>query len=359
MKKTILYDEHVKLNAKMVEYAGYLMPIEYTGLTDEHLAVRTSSGVFDVSHMGEILIEGNDATKFVNAIVTSSVPKCKKRMMYGMMLQEDGGIVDDLMMYHYHEKKILLVVNASNLAKDLLWIKSLVKNDDIQITDLSPITSQLALQGRTSEEVLSTLTSYDLTTLKMFDFDDVIIGGKVFLVSRSGYTGEDGFEIYGKHDDILMLFKLLIDKKVTPCGLGCRDTLRFEANLPLYGHEISDTINPFEATLGFAVDMNKQFIGKTVLDETLAKGLTKKVVALELLERGIARNPYEVLNINNDVIGYITTGYLLPGKERAVALAMLNEGYWELGTKVFVRIRKNLVSAVVRNKKFLSKGYKK
>ncbi len=354
MKKTVLYDEHLKLGAKMVEYAGYLMPVEYSGLSTEHLAVRTTCGVFDVSHMGEILIEGKEATKFANYLITSSVPKQNKRMMYGMMLYEDGNIVDDLMMYHYHPDKILLVVNASNLEKDFAWIKEKTHGFDVTVTDLSEQTSQLALQGREAWKVLQELTAYDLSKMKMFDFDNMEIINRSFLVSRSGYTGEDGFEIYGNGSDIANLFVTLIEKGVVPCGLGCRDTLRFEANLPLYGHEIDSTINPLEATLGFAVDKEKAFFGKEAL---INKPLKRKVVGLELLERGIARHPYDVLNEQGEKVGYITTGYLLPGKTQPVALAMLDEGYWALGTTVYVQIRKNTVKAVVRNKKFLNKTY--
>lgn len=354
MKKTVLYEEHLKLGAKMVEYAGYAMPVEYSGLANEHLAVRNTVGVFDVSHMGEILIEGKDATDFANYLITSSVPKQNKRMMYGMMLYESGTIVDDLMMYHYHPEKILLVVNASNLEKDYAWITKQAQSFDVRITNLSDETSQLALQGKEAWKILQEMTDYNLSKMKMFDFDEMNILNLPFLVSRSGYTGEDGFEIYGKGSSIITLFQTLIAKGVTPCGLGCRDTLRFEANLPLYGHEIDADIDPFEATLGFAVDMAKDFIGKKALE---GKQLKRKVVAIELLERGIARNPYEVLNEQGEKIGYITTGYLLPGKTQAVALAMLEEGYWAIGTTVYVQIRKSTVKAVVRNKKFLNKTY--
>ena len=359
MKKTVLYDEHVRLGAKIVEYAGYLMPVEYSGLTPEHLAVRTTCGLFDVSHMGEILIEGKETKAFVNYLATCAVPTKQKRMVYGMMLKPNGGIVDDLMMYYFHDEKIILVVNASNLEKDLVWVQEQSQTFDVKITDLSPQTSQLALQGRGAESILQTLTDTYLGGFKMYDFAEIIVNNNQFLVSRSGYTGEDGFEIYGSAPDILALFRILIDKGVTPCGLGARDTLRFEANLPLYGHEIGITINPLEATLTFACAFEKDFIGRDALIAVKEKGLKRKVVALELKEKGIARADYEVVNQNGENIGYITTGYLVPGGDKAVALAMLQQGYWDLGTIVGVRIRKNVAQAVVRNKKFLNKVYKK
>jgi len=358
MKKTVLYDEHIKLGAKMVEYAGYWMPVEYQGITAEHLAVRNACGVFDVSHMGEILIRGKDAKKFVNYLVTSEVPKTPKKMAYGMLLYEHGGIVDDLMVYFRSDEDIMLVVNASNKDKDYEWIKSHQAGYDVEIIDASDETSLLAVQGPSAAIIIANYTTYDLDTLRMFNFDDIDLLDLPFIVSRSGYTGEDGFEIYGSHDAILTLFKKLIDDGVTPCGLGCRDTLRFEANMPLYGHEIDQDINPLEATLTFALALDKDFIGKEAILAAKAKGITRKVVGIELLDKGIARAGYEVLK-EDQVIGYITTGYMIPGTNKAYALAMLNQGNWEIGTEVLVKIRKNLVPAKVRDKKFLNKKYKK
>jgi aminomethyltransferase len=343
----------------MVEFAGFLMPIEYSGLIDEHLAVRNNCGVFDVSHMGEILITGTDAREFVDALITNAIPTKEKRMAYALMCHPDGGIVDDLMTYYYNDDKILLVVNASNLDKDLEWINEQLKgyNFNVNVRDISDDTSLLALQGPNAVNVLQGMTEFNLNNFIMFDFDEIIINGKEFLVSRSGYTGEDGFEIYGPNNDILELFKVLV-KVATPCGLGCRDTLRFEANLPLYGHEIDRDINPLEATLGFAVDLKKNFIGSDVLKLSKENGLERKVVGLELLERGIARSGYDV-EVDGNKIGYITTGYMVPGTEKTIALAMLDNPYWEIGQEVCVRIRKNLVKAVIRNKRFLNKKYQK
>lgn len=207
MKKTVLYDEHIKLGAKMVEYAGYWMPVEYQGITAEHLAVRNACGVFDVSHMGEILIRGKDAKKFVNYLVTSEVPKTPKKMAYGMLLYEHGGIVDDLMVYFRSDEDIMLVVNASNKDKDYEWIKSHQAGYDVEIIDASDETSLLAVQGPSAAIIIANYTTYDLDTLRMFNFDDIDLLDLPFIVSRSGYTGEDGFEIYGSHDAILTLFK--------------------------------------------------------------------------------------------------------------------------------------------------------
>lgn len=358
MNKTVLYDEHLKHGAKMVEFGGYLMPIEYTSISLEHQAVRERSGLFDVSHMGEIFIIGRDATKFVNYVLTNdvSIPSPGK-MIYGLLLNENGGVIDDLMVYKYSNEKYLLVVNASNKDKDYAWLISQKDSFDVNIIDESSNFSLLALQGPLSMKVLQKLTDYPLDNLKLFDFDDFKIVGKEFMVSRSGYTGEDGFEIYGSNEDILMLFKeFVILPEVSLCGLGCRDTLRFEAGMPLYGHEIDNNINPLEAGLNFAVNLDKNFIGREELIQAKNEGLKRKVVGLEILERGIARSGYEVL-CNDQVIGYITTGYMIPNTEKILAFALIDSDYAKIGTELKVKIRRNLVLARVRNKKFLDKKY--
>lgn len=356
MKKTILYDEHINNHAKMVEYAQFLMPVEYTGLVNEHLAVRNDCGLFDVSHMGEILIKGPDTFKFIDYMMTGKLTKQDMRMSYGLMLYPDGTVVDDLMTYRLEENNMMLVVNAGNKGKDLEWLISHKEGYNIEIIDLSDSIGLLALQGPNAHKVLGRLTNFDLSTMQMFDIRNVNINNCDFLISRSGYTGEDGFEIYGSNFDTVKLFKELVNLGVTLCGLGSRDTLRFEANMPLYGHEISDSINPLEATLKFAVDLEKDFIGKDALLKALDKGLNRKIVALELLEKGIARSDYEVYS-NEEKIGYITTGYMIPGTTNTYALAMLDIGYWEIGTVVDIKIRNKFVKAKVRSKKFLNKRY--
>lgn len=356
MKKTVLYDEHLKHGAKMVEYANFLMPVEYQGLIQEHLAVRQNCGLFDVSHMGEIIITGKDTVKFVNYLITNRVNETPHKMTYGLMLYPDGGVIDDLMCYFFDQEKIMLVVNAGNLDKDDTWIKKTALDFDVKVENASERIGLLALQGPNAVNVLQKHTNYQLSEMKMFDFREFAIDNLPYLVSRSGYTGEDGFEIYGANDDIVKLFSTLANEGVALCGLGARDTLRFEANMPLYGHELSDKINPYEATLGFAVELTKDFIGHDALVKVKEAGIKRKIVALELQERGIARSDYEV-EADGKVIGYITTGYMIPGVNKAYALAMLDEGYWDLGCEVFIRIRQHLVKAVVRNKKFLNKKY--
>lgn len=358
-KKTPLYDEHVKRGGKIVEFGGYLLPVEYTSITNEHMMVRENCGLFDVSHMGEVFVTGPDSTKYLNYLLTSNVEKqTNNRMQYGMALYEDGTIVDDLMIYKYNDEKYLIVVNASNTDKDYNWFVKNISNYNVKVENKSDSFSQLALQGPKAYEILNKLSDYDFDNMKFYDFKDVIIDGKEFICSRSGYTGGDGFEIYGKPSDIVSLFITLASLNVTLCGLGCRDTLRFEGSLPLYGHEISDQINPLMACLSFACDFSKDFIGKDSLLK-YKENPTQKLVGLELIDKGIARAGYEVLNENEEIIGSVTTGYLLPGHEKALALAMIKYEYSQLNTIVYIRVRKKLLKAIVRDRKFMEKIYKK
>lgn len=352
MNKTFLYEKHVELGARMVDYAGFLMPVEYQGITEEHLAVRNDAGLFDVSHMGEIMITGKDALKFTNYIFTGKVND-KMKMAYGFLLNEDAGIIDDLMIYYFNDEKIMFVVNASNTKKDFAWINANKQGFEVDIKDESNVFSLLALQGPNAEVVLQNHTDFNLSELKTFSFGQIKILKNNFLISRSGYTGEGGFEIYGCHKAIANLFNVLTQSGVAPCGLGARDTLRFEAGLPLYGNEIDENVNPIEAGLKFGVDFSKDFLGKKALNKIVESGSTRKLVGLELLEPGIARQGYPIESDETE-IGKITTGYLLPGTKTSYALAYVKKGYSTIGNKVHIRIRKRLVNAVIRNKKFIN-----
>lgn len=366
-KKTALYDEHLKRGGKIVEFGGYLLPVEYTGIANEHFSVRENVGMFDVSHMGEIFVTGEKASEFLNYVLTcNSLKQNEYRMQYGLLLYNNGTFVDDLMIYKYNNQKFLIVANASNTEKDYLWLcdclSKYIKNNDLDIDDVkienkSDLYGQIALQGPNAYKILNSLSNIDFNQIKMYDFIECEINGHMMIISRSGYTGGDGFEIYGFNKDIVNLFCLLNDNyNVTLCGLGCRDTLRFEGALPLYGHEISDQINPIMAGLNFACDYTKEFIGKESLLE-YKQNQTKKLVGIELLDKGIARSEYEVLNKDEEVIGYITTGYMIPGYNNSLAMALIDINYSKINTEVFVRIRKKLAKAVVRDKKFMNKKY--
>lgn len=358
--KTCLYDSHVKLNAKMEAFAGYLMPIVYTGIKDEHLAVRNDVGMFDVSHMGEILVKGEDATKFVEHIFTNKVDSLHDgQVAYGMMLYPNGGIVDDLLVYKLNSNYYFLVVNASNVAKDYAWIVENSEEFNVLIQNVSDDYQEIALQGPNAEKTMKNLFNLDLSGLKFFTFANYELNNHHFLISRTGYTGEDGFEIYGDSEAIKEIWDILLAAEVKPCGLGSRDTLRFEAALPLYGHEISAEITPLEAGLKFFVkiDTDLDFIGKeALLSQT--DNLEKRVVGIELTEKSIPREGYLVYH--NDVeIGYVTTGYLSISADKPLAMALLNRPYTKKDTQVFIKVRNKLVPGFVRDKKFLEKKYNK
>ncbi len=358
MKKTVLYDHHIKLGAKMVEFAGYEMPIQYTSIKEEHHAVRKQAGVFDVSHMGEIMVIGKEATEFLNYMFSNNIAvMTAKQVQYGFLLYENGGVVDDLLVYKVNDEHYLLVVNAANIEKDYAWLESHHHDFDVSVLNQSDEYAEIALQGPLAEEILQRHTKMDLSTIKFFTFDDVMIENKTYLVSRTGYTGEDGFEIYGDHDDILFLFKTLLveHKSLLPCGLGARDTLRFEVALPLYGHEIDQDITPLEAGLKFAVKLDKEeFIGKKALNEQKESGLKRRIVGLEILDKGIVREGAEVY-YEDHKIGEVTSGYLSPSLEKAVALAMIDKPYDKLGTTVDVKVRKRLLKSKVIKKKLYNK----
>ncbi|HOI46824.1 MAG TPA: glycine cleavage system aminomethyltransferase GcvT [Bacilli bacterium] len=361
VKRTILYQNHVELGGNMVEFAGFEMPLFYSNITEEHHAVRNNVGMFDVSHMGEILVTGKDALAFVNHICTNDFSKVAiNKLNYTLFCYEDGGCVDDSMVYRMCENEFLLVVNASNLEKDYEWIVNQTNGFDVIVENVSDYYGQIALQGPLAEAIFQQMVGFDLSKILFleFTFDDVL--GQKAIVSRSGYTGEDGFEIYAEKNHIVTIWNHLIKRyHVTPCGLGCRDTLRFEAALPLYGHEIDATINPLEAGLGFAVKLDKpEFIGKTALADQKANGLKRKMVGIELLERNIPRQGYPVF-ANDEQIGVITTGYLSPSSGLPVANALISPSFAKIGTNVFVQIRKKMVPAVVRDRKFYNKKYKK
>lgn len=359
-KRTILYEEHLKLNAKMIPFAGFEMPIEYTNISEEHLAVRHQVGLFDVSHMGEIRLKGKDALPFIDYLGTNRITGAKDgKVIYSILCQEDGGIIDDLMVYKFCDEDILLIVNASNTDKDYQWITSHRGSFDVEIINESSSFGEVALQGPLSQEVLQPFVDVDLDTLYFMQFVQAHFNGQVIHISRSGYTGEDGFEIFTDPKTTLKLWqKLLDDPRVKPCGLGARDTLRFEAALPLYGHEISDTTTPLEAGLNFGVKLDKPFIGSEVLVKQKAKGIPRTLVGLTMLERGIARQGYEVVS-NGQVIGVISTGYMLPNAKEAIALALIQSDYAHEGDLVDVMIRQKPLKAQIRNPAFYQKKYKR
>jgi len=359
-RKTCLYDKHAALGAKIEPFAGWRMPIEYTGIIAEHQAVRTKSGMFDVSHMGEVLVKGPDALRYIDYLTTNEISsKPDGKVVYGMMLYPNGTVVDDLLTYKVSPTELFLVVNASNIAKDYAWIVEQTDGFDVVVRNLSDDFGEIAVQGPATEDLLRRIMGIELGDLEAFTFKHVWWHDHDLLVSRTGYTGEDGYEIYADFLATNEIWDILLASgEILPCGLGARDTLRFEAALPLYGHEISDEITALEAGLGFFVKLEKpDFIGKAVLVRQKAGELTRKVVGIELTEKAVPRAHYDVY-AGETKIGYVTTGYLSISAGKPVAMAMIDIAHAQPGTPISVQIRTRKVPGFVRDKKFYKKNYK-
>ncbi len=358
-KLTCLHERHCGLRAQMSPFAGYDMPIEYEGLDEEHLAVRTKAGLFDVSHMGEVDIDGPDAVRFVNHIFTGDISELPTgHAVYGMMTNELGGVVDDLLVYRKGADSFMLVINAANIDKDIEWIRRHAGAFHVEVRDRCADFGQLALQGPDSEAVMNAALGIDGSDLGFYTFKSLDDGT---IVSRTGYTGEDGFEIYASPAVIVAMWDKLMAAGVKPCGLGCRDTLRFEAGLPLYGDELTDDITPLEAGLGMFVSLDKPggFIGCEALKKQKAEGLRRKLVGLAIEGGATARHGFEVLDLDGAVIGHVTTGYNSLTLGKNIAMALVDARYAPLGTALQVCIRRRTVAAEVVKKRFYTPNYKK
>ena len=357
-KQTCLYDKHVALGALMSPFAGYDMPIQYSGITDEHQAVRTACGVFDVSHMGEVSVRGKEAERFVQHIFTNDVSGAPAgKIFYGMMCYENGGTVDDLLVYKMEEQNFFLVINAANIDKDWAWMQQQAQGFDIDMRHCSDYYGQIAVQGPESEAVVERVLGLACKELEFYTCKTI---GDV-IISRTGYTGEDGFEIYASHDYIRECWDKLMTAGVKPCGLGCRDTLRFEVGLPLYGDELSEDISPVMAGLSMFVKLDKEggFIGCEALRQQKANGTKQKLVGIELNDKAIPRHGYSVLNGDGQPIGEVTTGYHTMSSDKSVCMALVDSQYAKLGTELSIQIRKKVFPGVVVKKRFYDKHYKK
>lgn len=363
LKKTCLYDSHVALGAKMSPFAGFMMPIQYSSITEEHNAVRHAVGMFDVSHMGEIFVSGPDAEKFVNHIFTNEIRGFEPgKVLYGMMLHPDGGVVDDLLVYREFEPDhFLLVVNAANIDKDYEWILAQTEGYDVKVVNDSDNWGQIAVQGPGAEKVVTEVLGLaEAAELTFYTYYEAQWNGHRMVVSRTGYTGEDGFELYTTCEDIKEIWKKLLDNGVVPCGLGCRDTLRFEAGLPLYGDELSDTITPIEAGLGMFCKLDKEeFIGKDVVAKQKAEETERKLVGIELEDKAIPRATYPVETEDGTQVGVVTTGYHSISLEKSICFAMVQTAYSKLDTPLWIRIRKKVFPGKVVKKRFYQTNYKK
>ena len=363
-KRTCLYDRHVQLGALMSPFAGFDMPIQYAGIAEEHKAVRTACGVFDVSHMGEITVRGTEAERYVQHIFTNDVSGAPDgQVFYGMMCREDGGTVDDLLVYKMGPADYFLVVNAANIDKDWTWIQQQAEGFDVDLQNLSDDYGQIAVQGPEAEQVVeqileipcSEMIFYTCKTLKVPSES----AGEI-IISRTGYTGEDGFEIYATPETIIAYWdKLIASGRCQPCGLGCRDTLRFEVGLPLYGDELSDDITPVMAGLSMFCKFDKEaFVGREALLRQKTEGVRQRVVGIELNDKAIPRHGYAVLK-DGERVGEVTTGYHTISTDKSVCMALVDAEYARLGTALDIQIRKKVFPGVVVKKKFYDKHYKK
>lgn len=357
-KKTCLYDRHVALGALMSPFGGFIMPIQYTNITDEHHAVRNDCGVFDVSHMGEVRITGPDAERYVQHIFTNDIAGAPVgQIYYGMMLYPNGGTVDDLLVYKMGENDFFLVINAANIDKDVDWMKQHATGFNINLEHQSDQYGQLAVQGPQAETVVEEVLGIPCSELKFYTTK--VVGD--LIVSRTGYTGEDGFEIYGTQQFTQQAWdKLIQSGRCKPCGLGCRDTLRFEVGLPLYGDELSADISPVMAGLSMFCKLDKpEFIGKEALEEQKANGVEQKLVGIELTDKAIPRHGYPVLNAEGEQVGEVTTGYHCLSVDKSVCMALVKTNYAKLDTTLYIQIRKKVFEGKVVKKKFYDKHYKK
>lgn len=355
MKSTPFTEKHIELGAKMAEFAGYNMPISYTGINDEHAAVRNNAGVFDVSHMGEFVLRGPGALALIQQVTSNDAAKLTAgKVQYSCLPNLDGGIVDDLLVYCIEEnKEYMLVVNASNIDKDWDWIGSFNK-DGVEMENISDNIGLLAIQGPNATKILQPLTDIDILNLKYYTFaKGTFAGVSDVIISATGYTGAGGVEIYFKNegDNAAKVWEAIFNAGsaagIKPIGLGARDTLRLEMGFCLYGNDIDDTTSPIEAGLGWITKFSKDFNSKEIFEAQKANGVDKKLIGFEMLERGIARHDYEIKNFEGEIIGRVTSGTQSPTLGKAIGMGYVDKQYSTLDTEIFISIRNVLVKAKV------------
>ncbi|BFH61286.1 glycine cleavage system aminomethyltransferase GcvT [Paenibacillus azoreducens] len=365
LKRTPLYPLYAEIpGVRCIDFGGWELPVQFSGIHKEHEAVREAAGLFDVSHMGEFMVSGPEAESFIQYMTVNDVTKLEPgQAQYSALCYPDGGVVDDLLIYKLEEQSYMLVVNASNIDKDWEWLQQHLKNG-VQMTNQSDETALLAIQGPKAEEILNPLVDADLSALGSFHFlQNVNLFGASVLISRTGYTGEDGFEIYLKAADAPTVWRGLFEHGeahgLLPAGLGARDTLRFEAKLPLYGQELSKEISPLEGGIGFFVKLNQEddFIGKQALQQQKSSGVPRKLVGVEMIDRGIPRSHYPVY-AGDTQIGEITTGTQSPTLKRNLGLALIDSNHAATGTQVEVEIRGKRLKAEVVSTPFYKRARK-
>jgi aminomethyltransferase len=352
MKNTALSETHTKAGAKMVPFAGYNMPVQYAGINAEHETVRKGVGVFDVSHMGEFILKGDKALDLIQRVTSNDAAKLYDgKVQYSCLPNKDGGIVDDLLVYRIDEKTYMLVVNASNIEKDWNWI-SQFNTEGVDMKNISDRTSLLAVQGPKAAEALQSLTDIDLGSMEYYTFKKGQFAGiDNVVVSATGYTGAGGFELYFDNDNAEAIwdavFKAGESFGIKPIGLGARDTLRLEMGFCLYGNDIDDTTSPLEAGLGWVTKFNKEFTNSAALQEQKAAGVKQKLVGFEMIDRGIPRHDYEIVDADGNTIGKVTSGTQSPSLQKAIGMGYVKNEFAKEGTEIFIKIRDNRVKAKI------------
>ena len=352
MKNTELNDIHVSLGAKMVEFAGYNMPVQYAGVKAEHLAVRESIGVFDVSHMGEFFVSGENSFAFLQSILSNDLSKLVDgQAQYTCLPNETNGIVDDLIVYKFNINKYMLVVNASNIEKDWNWINS-KKSHGITIINESDNYSLLAIQGPNAIQAMQSLTNVDLNQIPFYHFAvDNFAGFENIIISATGYTGSGGFEIYCKNSQVIDIWNkvFMAGEKfnIKPIGLAARDTLRLEMGYCLYGNDLNENTSPIEAGLGWITKFNKKFTNSEYLKNEKENGPEKRLVAFETVERGIPRKDYEIFSDTEKLIGIVTSGTMSPSFSKGIGLGYINSNYSKTDSYVFIKIRDKLIKSII------------
>ncbi len=354
MKNTALSELHAAIGGKMVEFAGYNMPVQYEGITVEHFAVRNSVGMFDVSHMGEFILKGPNALTLIQAVTSNDASKLADgKVQYSCLPNDTGGIVDDLLVYRIDEQSYMLVVNASNIDKDWNWIKSKDKWD-VEMHNISDKTSLLAVQGPNAMATLQKLTDINLSEIPYYSFKKGAFAGEQnILLSCTGYTGAGGFEVYFENQYAEKFWHAIMEAgkefDIKPAGLGCRDTLRLEMGFCLYGNDIDDTTSPIEAGLGWITKFTKPFTNSENLLKQKEMGVARKLVGIEMIDRGIPRHDYEIKNAEGEIIGRVTSGTQSPSLQKAIAMGYVKKEYAAIGSEIFISVRdKNLKAAVVK-----------
>ena len=356
LKKTPLNKVHRELGGKMVDFGGWDMPVQYpAGVIEEHMRTRTASALFDVSHMGEIWVEGTDAIAFVNRLTSNDVTKLVDgQAQYSALTNEKGGIVDDLLVYRFGPEKLLLVVNASTTDKDWEWITTHKGDDDVVLTNASVDYCQIAVQGPKAESILQSLTDVDLKEIKYYWFPTGHVDGVETIISRTGYTGEDGFEVYAAPEYAEQLWNKFLEAGkfgepdgILPAGLAARNTLRLESSMSLYGHELSDDITPLESGLGWITKLQKgDFTGREALAELKEKGVKRKLVGFEMVDRGIARDDFDIF-VGEKKVGYVTSGGPAPYLKKNIGLAFVPVEFANVGQEIKIDVRGKLLTAAV------------